>query len=88
MIEEKYIDSDGQVLKVEIHLDGTKIYYNSNNQSNRLDGPAIEYVDGSYDWYKEGSPHRIGGPSFFDTYDNYCEWDVNGKFINVYYICG
>lgn len=81
-----YIDIDGQILKTNIN--GNNIYFfNSKNQRHRLDGPAIQYPDGSYYWYKEGEIHRIGGPAVFDEVDYY-DWWVNDKQVKVYYICG
>jgi len=42
-----------------IDKDGTKKYRNSN----REDGPAIEYANGIKCWYKEGEYHRTDGPA-------------------------
>jgi hypothetical protein len=45
------------------------IYYNSQNQEHRLNGPAIEYLDGryagTYYWRFCGKTHRIGGPATY-----------------------
>ena len=30
------------------------------------DLPAIEYKDGSREWYQDGKLHRIGGPAYED----------------------
>lgn len=29
----------------------------------RLNGPAIEFVDGSKEWYQNGKKHRLDGPA-------------------------
>lgn len=29
----------------------------------RLDGPALEYIDGHKEWFIEGQRHRIDGPA-------------------------
>lgn len=84
---EEYIDSDGQVLKIEVDVCGTNWYYNSNNKLHRLDGPAIEYKGGYFFWYKKGRLHRINGPAYFN-HPNHYEWFINGKQINIYYIYG
>lgn len=34
----------------------------------RLDGPAIEYKNGSKEWYKDGVSHREDGPAYEDFY--------------------
>ena len=41
---------------------GTKRYY-LNDQLHRVDGPAIEYVDGSMEWHLNGKRHRVDGPA-------------------------
>lgn len=88
MKKEIYIDSDGQELDVNINHNETKRFHNSKNQLHRLNGPAIEYLDGSYDWYRNGKPHRIGGPAFSDPMNNDYMWFVNDKQVEIYYICG
>lgn len=72
---------------IEIDSNGTKWYYN-NHILSRLDGPAVEYMNGEYSWYKEGNLHRIGGPAFYDLKNNYYEWWLNHKQVNPYYIYG
>lgn len=87
--EEKYTDSDGQVLNLRISdVSETKCYRNSKNQLHRLNGPAIEYLDGSYIWVRNDRNHRIGGPTAYSKFTNYFEWWMNGKQVNVYYIYG
>ena len=34
-----------------------------NGQHHRLDGPAIEYLNGEKHWYVYGSLHRLDGPA-------------------------
>lgn len=46
-----------------IDCHGIKIWTNKNGQYHRIDGPAIEYVDGSKFWYKNGLLHRTDGPA-------------------------
>ena len=51
----------------------TKIYYNGEYKMyykdpnlrivHRVDGPAIEYADGSEAWYLNNQLHRVGGPA-------------------------
>jgi hypothetical protein len=56
---------------------GTKEYY-LNDQLHRIDGPAIEWIDGRKEWYYLGVIHRIGGPAA--EYPNGDKgWYVNGE---------
>lgn len=88
-MEQQYIDSDGQLLRLVIYeQSGGKYYYNSKKQFHRLDGPAITWSNGSYWWIKEGKKHRIGGPASHGGEGNYNEWFINNKLMNVYYIYG
>jgi len=51
--------------KTKMYIDefGNKIFENSKGELHRLDGPAIEYSDGSKLWYKEEKQHRTDGPA-------------------------
>lgn len=80
---DKYKDSDGQILKVIIDSTGTVYYYNSNNQLHRLDGPAIKYLNYSYQWYKKGKLHRIGGPAYYNSANNCYSWYKDGECYNT-----
>ena len=46
-----------------IDSDGNVIWFNSNGKLHRLDGPAIEWNDGSKFWYRHGQLHREDGPA-------------------------
>ena len=56
------------------------IYWKKENKLHRLDGPAIEHVNGNHQWYLNGKRHRLDGPavSFFNTQ----EWWVNGRRVS------
>ena len=49
--------------QMEIDRNGTKIWRNPKGHYHREDGPAVEYVDGSKEWFIEGKHHREGGPA-------------------------
>jgi len=53
------------------------------NQQNLLhrddDLPAVEYSDGSKQWYKNGLIHRDGGLPALVWEDGYKEWWVGGQ---------
>ena len=44
----------------------------------RVDGPAIEYADGSKSWYLNGKRHRTDGPAI-EMSSGTREWYLNGK---------
>lgn len=49
---------------VEVSEDGTVRYFKKGiTQLHRLDGPAIEYIDGSNVWYQNGELHRLNSPA-------------------------
>lgn len=58
---------------------GTKIWRNSDGERHRLDGPAVEYTDGSTEWYKEGKLHRLDGPAR-ELANGTKAWYVEGQY--------
>ena len=46
---------------VIVYDDITEWY--QNNKLHRLDGPAIEFANGSKEWFQNGLRHRIDGPA-------------------------
>ena len=44
----------------------------------RDDGPAVEYLDGSKEWWKNGRRHRLDGGAFMNAKGIYTEWWVDG----------
>ena len=67
-----------QTYKVIVDNDKNIRWYNEKNQLHRLDGPAIEYTNGSKSWYVEGKRHRLDGPAV-EYADGGKEWFVEGK---------
>ena len=57
---------------------GNKYWYNNEWLLHRLDGPAIERVNGSKVWYVNGKLHRLDGPAV-EWQNDYRAWYVNGK---------
>ena len=43
-----------------------------------LDGPAVEWPDGSKHWFVNGKQHRLDGPAV-EWLDGTKEWFVDGK---------
>ncbi len=52
------------------------VYYNEKDQLHRLDGPAIEWNDGSKEWWINNERHREDGPAVEYT-GGYKEWFLN-----------
>ena len=44
----------------------------------REDGPAVEYSDGTKEWWVNGKPHRTDGPAV-EFHDGHKEWWLNGS---------
>lgn len=59
-------------------LTGTRRYYNTAQLLHREDGPAIEWPNGSKEWYQNGVRHREGGPAS-EYRDGTHKWWQNGK---------
>jgi hypothetical protein len=55
---------------------GNKFWKNKEGKLHRLDGPAILYVDGRKQWYKNGLRHRLDGPAVEAV--SYKDWWKNG----------
>jgi hypothetical protein len=67
-----------QTYKVIVDNDKTIHWYNDKDEYHRLDGPAIEYADGSKEWRVDGKLHRLDGPAF-EMADGYKAWYVDGE---------
>ena len=50
-----------------------------NGKLHRLDGPAIEWADGSESWFHNGYLHRLDGPAVKDAVGS-TVWKRYGKF--------
>lgn len=67
-----------QTYKVTVDSYKTIRWYNEKNQLHRLDGPAIEWANGSKAWFVEGKCHRLDGPAV-EHADGSKSWCVEGK---------
>jgi hypothetical protein len=56
---------------------------NERGQLHRKDGPAVEYVSGTKEWWKNGKQHRLDGPSVVWA-DGTKEWRVNSYRVYIY----
>jgi hypothetical protein len=82
-MEPKYTDTvSGEELYINVDSYGSTYYFKDKKKSiqHRVDGPAIEFTNGSKEWYVEGKRHRLDGPAV--EYDNGSKmWYVDGVFI-------
>ena len=62
--------------RVEVDDVGTRRYYNSAGDLHRDEGPAVEYVDKSKQWFQDGLCHREDGPAFI-TARGTRKWAIN-----------
>lgn len=62
--------------KLEIDKNKNRFWRNDYGKLHRLDGPAIEFSDGSKFWYKNGQRHREDGPAV-ECNNGYKAWMIN-----------
>ena len=65
-------------LTVEIDSSKTKRWKNKKELLHRLDGPAVECIDGNKEWWQNGERHREDGPAV-EFNDGYKEWWFEGR---------
>lgn len=57
-------------------------WYDFLGELHRLDGPAVEYTDGGWEWYVNGSKHRADGPAAIRNGRR--EWWLNGEKVRKF----
>lgn len=63
---------------IRINSRGTKFYYKKGTKTvHRINGPAIEWDDGSIEYVVNGETHRLDGPAIIDA-DGFIAWCING----------
>jgi hypothetical protein len=65
-------------LDPEIDSNGNKYWYNEQGYLHREDGPAIERVDKSKEWWINGKLYRDDGPTI-ESYDGNKYWIINDE---------
>ena len=63
---------------VIVETNGTRRWYNESDQLHRIDGPAVEFANGSKIWCQNGKTHRTDGPAE-DFANGDKHWYQNGK---------
>ena len=66
---------------LRIYDNGAREYFNKAGQYHREDGPAIEWANGTKEWWVNGEPHRTDGPAIELT-NGTKEWWVNGQRVS------
>jgi len=78
MISLKFSNTKYPFYDVNVDKYGTIYYYNKKGKLHRLNGPAVERIDGSKMYYVNGELHRLDGPANVGT-NGELEYWVNGK---------
>ena len=66
-----------QEYKVLVY-DNRTVWKNMEDQIHRLDGPAVEWSDGTKAWWVNDQLHRIDGPAV-EKADGHKEWWIEGN---------
>lgn len=66
---------------MQIDIFGNKHWF-LNGELHRVDGPAVEWADGSRKWYLDGELHREDGPAI-EWANGSKLWYLNDKFHRV-----
>ena len=61
-----------------VNIKHSTIRWYLNGERHRVDGPAVEDVDGTKVWWLNGKLHRVDGPAI-EYADGTKEWWLNGK---------
>lgn len=67
--------------RVCVDPNGAIKWYDSRDMIHRVHGPAIIYPDGTQMWYRDGLPHRDGGPAVIMEHAQY--WAQMGELHRV-----
>ena len=63
-----------------IDNEGNKLWYDSQGEFHRDEGPAQEIANGTKFWYKHGLRHREDGPAV-ELADGTKHWWLNNRWI-------
>lgn len=64
---------------VTVDMESTVRFYKKGTEElHRLDGPAVEYANGTNRWYRNDDLHRLDGPAV-ECVDGDKVWYQNGK---------
>ena len=58
------------------------VYHIMDNELHRTNGPAIEWPDGTQEWWVDGKRHRSDGPAFISACGTEVLWYLNGVEVD------
>jgi hypothetical protein len=70
------VSPDGESTLI-MDINGDKFWTSKQGHYHRLDGPAIEFANGTKQWLVNGLPHRLDGPAI-EWADGDKQWWING----------
>ena len=65
---------------VTVDVSGNRVWRNAANQYHRVDGPAIEWVNGDKSWWVNGLLHRLDGAAR-EWVSGAKDWFINGEAL-------
>ena len=77
----KYTDEVLAKLKsmgYDVRKDDTYVRWYLNGKIHRVNGPAVEFADGTREWWSNGKIHRVNGPAI-EFADGTKHWYINGE---------
>ena len=66
------------MIEYQVQVDKYSTTWRLNGQRHRVDGPAVEYADGTKSWYLDGRLHRADGPAI-ESEDGTKFWYLNDR---------
>lgn len=61
------------------------VYFNDRGHYHKEDGPAIEWIDGTKEWYNDGKLHRKDGPAIERVHSHNEYWLFGEKYSEKKY---
>ena len=78
LTEQQFNDYMSFKSTMTVNSSGTKHWKNNKGQLHRVDGPAVEFVNGTKQWYINGKRHREDGPAI-EWHHGTKKWFINGE---------
>jgi len=78
------------IIKIDVSVldDNCKYaFVNCNGELHRINGPAVEWVHGTKEWFANGKLHRNYGPAVENS-DGSKEWWLNGDMVTEQDVMG
>lgn len=65
-------------MEYRVTVNDTLTEWRYKNKLHRIDGPAVEWTNGTKEWFIDGVPHRTDGPALLLP-DGRKFWIINGN---------